>query len=194
MIHNSIIVDNDIKSGIRLKQLIEKVNSNINIISIEINVVGAIKNIMYHKPDVLFINIEMPQYTGFELIEIIRKKGQNPLVVVVDSNNQYAIRALKKSVFDYLLKPYDLDELKDSLHRIESTLDNSHKKLNIPENFKLKLSEREIQIIEGLFSGKSSKDIAIDLNISKSTVDTHRRNILKKTGFKSTSEMICGGH
>ena len=137
------------------------------------------------KPDLLFLDIEMPRISGFEILNITRNQGLDPVVIFTTAYNQYAIKAVKAQAFDYLLKPVVFDELKETLKR----LDNNHQ-FSINNSFTSSLSPRESDVLELLIRGKSSAQIAAELFISKLTVDTHRRNILKKTGAKNTAELI----
>ncbi|OGQ28545.1 MAG: two-component system response regulator [Deltaproteobacteria bacterium RIFCSPLOWO2_02_FULL_50_16] len=73
----------------------------------------AAKLMSHHEVDVALLDIRMPSPTGLELLESIQKKGQGPLVIImtaVDTMNS-AIEAMKRGAFDYLSKPFDLDEM-----------------------------------------------------------------------------------
>ncbi|HYG53191.1 MAG TPA: LytTR family DNA-binding domain-containing protein, partial [Flavobacteriales bacterium] len=71
----------------------------------------------YH-PDLVFLDISMPDMNGFELLEKTSYKDFK--LVFVTAHQEYAIQAIKNSAFDYLLKPVDADDLKKCLERIES--------------------------------------------------------------------------
>lgn len=138
-------------------------------------------------PDIIFLDIEMPRTSGLELAEELKLLGYTGKIVFVTAYDHYAIKAIRAGAFDYLLKPVDVDELKEVIHRFRS---NTVNKLN-PKIIKhYNLSSRELEIIELLLKGKSSEEIAAELFISKNTVNTHRRNILAKTGKKNTIELI----
>src|SRR3989338_8289810 len=73
----------------------------------------AAKLMSHHEVDVALLDIRMPSPTGLELLESIQKKGQGPLVIImtaVDTMNS-AIEAMKRGAFDYLAKPFDLEEM-----------------------------------------------------------------------------------
>lgn len=147
----------------------------------------AIELISEKIPDILFLDVEMPRMSGFELLETIRNQGLNPIVIFTTGYNQYAIKAIKAQAFDFLLKPIILDELKDTLKRISNNGFDSH---NLKSSIIDLLSPRETEILEMVIQGKTSKEIGADLFISKTTVDTHRRNILEKTGARNTTELL----
>ena len=147
----------------------------------------AIDLITEKKPDILFLDVEMPRMSGFEVLEITRNQGLNPITIFTTGYNQYAIKAIKAQAFDYLLKPIILDELKETLDRLSNNSIIGHR---FNSNIANLLSPREIEILEMVIVGKTSKEIAAELFISKTTVDTHRRNVLEKTGCRSTSELL----
>lgn len=78
---------------------------------------SGIEAILKYKPDVVFLDIEMPVMNGFELLEKIGKISFQ--VVFTTAYNQFAIKAFKYSALDYLLKPIDPDDLKAAVARIK---------------------------------------------------------------------------
>ncbi|NPA35754.1 MAG: response regulator transcription factor [Chlorobi bacterium] len=177
------IVDDQLNSVERMEFMLEKCQ-DVEIAGSSTNPSDAILEILLIKPDVVFLDIEMPGLTGFELIEKIRLHHLFPKFIFVTGYSQYAIKAIKTRAFDYLLKPIDLDELKLSIHRI--VLKDDMEDL-IQQ---LKLSNREREIIELIIKGFSSQEISEKLFISINTVNTHRRNLLEKNNFKNTKELL----
>ncbi len=179
-----IVIDDEINVRKRLEDLLGKFK-DIQILASEGNPEKGIELIEALKPDIVFIDVEMPRMSGFDVVKTIRKKKLNPCFIFVTAYNQYAIKAIKNEAFDYLLKPVDIDELAESIKRY------SLKGTNFLNNQEIApLSLREIEILEMLKNEMTSKEIAEKLHISKTTVDTHRRNILEKTGAKSTKDLI----
>lgn len=153
----------------------------------------AITKIIKHKPDIVFLDIEMPRKNGFDIVKEVKQNNIFTTFIFVTAYNQYAVTAIKKAAFDYLLKPIDIDELKETIERYKSdrkitisTQANGETKVKLVE-----LSNREKEIIRYIVKGKTSKEISEIIFLSKNTIDTYRRNILKKTGLKSTTELIC---
>jgi len=89
-----------------------------------------------------------------------------------------------------LVKPVDVDELKETLERYRMM----HPMLPANHNSQIasldQLSCREKEIVSYLAEGLTSREISEKLSLSKNTVDTHRRNILDKSGLRSTAELI----
>lgn len=179
----AILVDDEKLALNRLADLLHLFD-HVEIISKDFNPFSAIESIVNLKPDLVFVDIEMPGMTGFKVIEKVRDRFVFPKFVIVTAFNQYAIKAIKKEAFDFLVKPVDIDELRDCLVRFDE------KQNHFPQIEKSNLSEREKEVARLLYKGKTSQEIAGILFISKHTVDTHRRRILEKLDLKSTNEFI----
>ena len=78
---------------------------------------NALAAILKYKPDIVFLDIDMPVKTGFDLVEELRQYNVSPTIVFVTAFNEYAIEAIKHSAFDYLVKPVDIDDLQETLSR-----------------------------------------------------------------------------
>lgn len=186
----SIIIDDEKDACDRLEHLLRKINK-VNVLAKKTNAEDGINAIFKIIPDIVFLDIEMPEKSGFEIIRDIRRKKINPKFIIVTGYSQYAIKAIHNAAFDYLLKPVDIDELKMSIDRYIDSQRKVNKQI-LPQRLKLQyaLTDREIDIVKLLLRGHSSREIADLLFISKHTVDTHRRNILGKMGMNSTSELM----
>lgn len=181
-------IDDEYDAVEGLKIVLQK-TAMVYVLGVETDPDKAVQDILCLKPEIVFVDIEMGNITGFDLIEMVRKKHYNPSFVFVTAYDYYSIKAIKASVFDYLLKPIDIDELKKTIKRYHSVKPLDTLYLEKQVSFDL-LSNREYDIVQLLVKGQSSEDIAKKLYISKHTVDTHRRNILKKTSLNSTAELI----
>jgi DNA-binding NarL/FixJ family response regulator len=185
------VVDDERDARERLAILLTKFD-NVKVIGIEGEPEQAIESIIQKKPDLVFIDVEMPRMSGFDVVRAIKSKDFHPTFIFVTGYNQYAIKAIKNEAFDFLLKPVDIDELKETINRFREC----HKLqygIGTGQHVSLEdihLSEREKEILQLIAQCKTSKQIASELFISKNTVDTHRRNLLEKTGFKNTNELI----
>ena len=184
-----IIIDDEQEACDRLESLVQKVDG-IDVLSKETTAEKGIKAVAELFPDLVFLDIEMPGKSGFDIVSDIREQGLSPNFIFVTGYDQYAIKAIRSAAFDYLLKPVDIDELRETIDRFAEVLKNKQN-INLPHKLKTQytLTDREIEIIIHLLEGKSSKEIAETLFISKHTVDTHRRNILGKLGIKTTREL-----
>lgn len=182
--YTCILIDDELNVRKRLENLLLKFE-NIQVLASEGMPEKGIQLIEELKPDIVFIDVEMPRMSGFDVVKTIRKNEHSPCFIFVTAYNQYAIKAIKNEAFDYLLKPVDIDELAESIKRYALNKNNS-----LDHQETVQLSSREIEILKMLKKDMTSREIAAKLHISKTTVDTHRRNILEKTGAKSTKDLI----
>ncbi len=114
---NCIIVDDELKSRESLKILIEDFCEGVTVKALSQNVSEAIEAIDLHKPDVVFLDIQLQRETGFDLLTQL--KNVDFEVIFTTAFSEYAIKAFKYSAIDYLLKPIDIGELKLALTKVE---------------------------------------------------------------------------
>jgi two-component system LytT family response regulator len=106
---NVLIVDDEKANRNTLKKLLNEYCPSVNIIGETSSVEESLEFLKTHKPDVVFLDVEMPNGTGFDFI---RRAGKIDFkIIFVTAHSHYAIKAIKFSAFDYLLKPVDTDEL-----------------------------------------------------------------------------------
>ncbi|MBU1371029.1 MAG: LytTR family DNA-binding domain-containing protein [Bacteroidetes bacterium] len=120
----SIIIDDEPDARERMTCLLEKCEQINNLESIA-QPSQAIEKIRQHQPDLLFIDVEMPGMSGFDLVQLIHAEELHPHIVFVTGYSQYAIKAIKAEAFDFLLKPVDIDELRETIQRVEARLESA---------------------------------------------------------------------
>ena len=183
------LIDDEYEALDRLENLIEKIEC-LYLKGKTTDPDEAIDLVVKLHPEIIFLDIVMFQKTGFEVIDEIRENGIHPYFIFVTGDDSYTIHAIKKQVFDYLLKPVDIVELKETVSRYLSKRVLNTNTLNFLKCSFKHLSSKEKEIMEHLIEGKTSREISKTTNICKNTVDTHRRNILEKTGLTNTNELI----
>lgn len=186
---NVIIVDDE-KAALHILNNQLKKYPQIQILSLESNANSACENIIRLKPDILFLDVEMPEMSGFELLKKINTEKVYPHVIFTTAHIGYAIQAIKEHAFDYLLKPIDSFELGECISKLTAKNNKAYMQ-NFDKCFNSPLTTREEEVLDLLIQGKTSQSICEDLEISKTTVDKHRRNILDKTNCDNTNELIC---
>jgi two-component system LytT family response regulator len=110
-----LIVDNEARTRELIAKMIDSFGYDLETIPEGSSVETAIKAIHEHQPDIVFLDIQMPDGTGFDVIKAI--EGKNFEVIFITAHEEFAIKAIKFSALDYLLKPVDTTELKDALDR-----------------------------------------------------------------------------
>lgn len=119
----AIIVDDEAKSRRILKHLIEEYCPDVIVADLAEDVFSAVKAINTHKPDIVFLDIEMPNHTGFKLIELFEDVFFD--VVFTTAYQQYAIKAYSILATGYLLKPINIDELINVVENIRTIRNRS---------------------------------------------------------------------
>ncbi len=113
---SAIVIDDELFAREELSELLEE-SGQISVVSQAANAIEGLRQINLHKPDVVFLDIQMPQITGIELIGMLDPDTM-PKVVFVTAYDQYAIQAFEDNAFDYLLKPVDTCRLEKTIKRL----------------------------------------------------------------------------
>lgn len=118
-----VIVDDEPQSILRLENELAALE-DFEVIATSSSAMSAKILVMSMQPDVLFIDVEMPGQTGFEVLQSLRDEMPMDLIVVFYSAfNKYMIDALRASAFDFLLKPYQQEELELVVGRIRQKME-----------------------------------------------------------------------
>lgn len=141
---STIIIDDEIDAIEAIENILEIDNQEITIAAKTNNPVEALGLILKHKPDFIFLDIEMPGMNGFELLESLPEI--NFEVIFVTAYNEYAIEAIKKNAIDYILKPVTISEVG---YAIEKVCKKISQKNNPNDNY--------IKLIEELKSNQTKK-------------------------------------
>ena len=126
--------------------------------------------------------------SGFKLLEQLKKSNIYPLTVFVTGFEHYAIKAIRESVLDYLLKPVDVDDLQAVVKKIKSKLFTPALGSQIDRVSELTPTEKEV--FKVLLTGCTSAQAARILNSSPHTINTHRNHILQKMRCNSILEAV----
>jgi two-component system, LytTR family, response regulator len=117
-----LIVDDEARTRELIAKMIDSFGYDLETIPEGSSVETAIKAIHEHQPDIVFLDIQMPDGTGFDVIKAI--EGKNFEVIFITAHEEFAIKAIKFSALDYLLKPVDTSELKDALDRALESIEH----------------------------------------------------------------------
>jgi two-component system, LytTR family, response regulator len=119
-----IIIDDEINSVELLEHLINDNCPDINIIAAETSPKKGIELIEKYRPDVVFLDIEMPDMSGFELLELLNHLSFH--VIFITAYDNYAIKAFKYNTIDYLLKPIIVSELITAVDKLVAKAKNNN--------------------------------------------------------------------
>ena len=111
----TIIVDDELDGSDVLNILIKDYCTDLSVVEICNSGQSAVKAIIKHQPELLFLDINMPGMSGFDVLDCI--KNMNVKVIFVTAHNQHAIRAFKYSTVDYILKPASAQQLIEAVEK-----------------------------------------------------------------------------
>ncbi|MCJ8292429.1 MAG: response regulator [Crocinitomicaceae bacterium] len=117
----AIIVDDEQWARTVLNSLLEKDFNHIEVVAKCEDVLSAVEQIKLHQPDVIFLDVQMPEYAGFELVNFIDEI--NFEIIFVTAFDRYAIKAFELNAVDYLVKPIDRKKLSSSIDKLTSKLE-----------------------------------------------------------------------
>ena len=112
----AILVDDELSSLQNLQQKIAAFCPEIKIVATPGKPEEAIFLIRHHKPDVIFLDIEMPRMNGFRMLEELRDVDAE--IIFTTAYNHYAVDAIRISAFDYLMKPISVEDLQNAVSRL----------------------------------------------------------------------------
>lgn len=174
----------------------------------EIEVVGeaangkqAVELCIQLSPDVVILDVAMPEMNGVEAARLIKQNcpSTNVLILTMHKDAIYLRESLRAGARGYLLKDAIDKDLIDAVLAVgrgegflspavsATVLDDYQKHVTNPLDL---ITNRERQILQMLAEGKTSKGIASELNISVYTVDAHRSRILKKLGLRAIGDLV----
>ncbi|MEM9819498.1 MAG: LytTR family DNA-binding domain-containing protein [Bacteroidota bacterium] len=127
----AIIIEDEESSRITLRNMIVNFCQGIDIVAEAASVSAGVKAIQKHRPDLVFLDIEMPEQNGFKLFDYFEQPNFH--VIFTTAYDQYAVKAFRLSASDYLLKPIDLEDLRAAVVRVknQTELSQSLQKLSV---------------------------------------------------------------
>lgn len=150
----AIIVDDEPNARVALRGMLEENFSQVEILAECKNVPEAVKTINKLKPDLIFLDIAMPGYSGFELLDFFDDLHLNFKIIFVTAYSEHSLRAFEISAVDYILKPVRLEHIARALKKITlgETVSDYRQYKALKENF-YNQSEKKIvlQTVESIF-------------------------------------------
>lgn len=143
----------------------------------------------------ILLDVRMPGMSGLELQETLNQLNHAPPVIIITGHGDIpmAVKAVQAGAVNFIEKPFNEQELLDSVHRAFKMDCIKRGKNMMVEAINKKidsLTGREKEVLFAITSGKRNKTIATDLNISLSTVEAHRSNVMSKMEAESLSELM----
>jgi DNA-binding NarL/FixJ family response regulator len=166
----------------------------------------AIELVREKQPDILIMDISMPNMTGIEAVGALVKEGVSTKVLMLSmfDKEEYVLKAVELGAYGYLMKDTSKDKFVKAINSIyngqkyfSSEISNIivGQYLNSVQNKKSKkekelITRREKEILSAVVKGNNNKAIAEKYDLSIRTVETHRLNIMKKLGVSNAVELV----
>lgn len=115
-----IIIDDEPNARMSIKGILEENYPNVSILAECSNVPEAVKAINKHKPNFIFLDIEMPNQNGFTLLDYFDENTIDFKIVFVTAYSEYSLQAFEMSAVDYILKPAKIDSIGKALKKVEN--------------------------------------------------------------------------
>lgn len=189
----SVMIADDhslIREGLR--QLLE-FDGSIKVVGEAANGVECLENLEKYNPEVLLLDINMPEMNG---IEVLKKMKENQsavkvLILTVHNELEYLMNAVDIGVEGYIMKDSESAELKKAIRAVRDgenyiqsslipALNNQLMNRDVDKDKVASLTNRELEVLVQVANGMFNKEIATNLNISERTVKNHISNIFKK--------------
>lgn len=190
----AILVDDEESARDVLENLLLRFCPEIELLAKCNNVEDAVSSIKIHNPEVVFLDIEMPNYRGYELVNFFT--DINFEIIFVTAYDHYAIKAFEVSAIDYLLKPIEIDRLKESVSRVATKFD---KQENLIKMTHLQQALKNDALASILISKNGNqhvvllKDIvAIEAKESYSCVQTTKEKYIISRNLKNLERLLNG--
>ncbi|MFZ4058105.1 MAG: LytR/AlgR family response regulator transcription factor [Ferruginibacter sp.] len=166
---NSIIIDDEPKARVLLKAILKEYCPQVNVVTECSDLPEGVKAIHKYKPDLIFLDIEMPGHSGLELLDFFPPEEVNFGVIFTTAYNEYALQAFRFSAIDYLLKPIQHQQLAAAVdrfiqrtekmqtlqfqalqHNLASSANWDEKRIIVPNGAAYKLLKpQEVMLIKG---------------------------------------------
>ena len=208
-ITNIILVDDHVLVRDGIKALLEG-EEGVSVINEASNGIDALAILKTQKPDVLIVDIRMPKMNGIELVKTVKKDYPDikTLVLSMHDSKEYVLNSLDAGADGYLLKGASKAEFLKALYAVASgekyfsgdvssiIINNLTKNTESQQKTSKKttknphqITKREKQILKLVLKGKSNKEVAAELQVSKRTAEVHRFNLMKKLEVKNLMEL-----
>ncbi len=141
------------------------------------------------------VDLRMPEYSGFDVLAALRRARSPAPAIIISAHGDVgvAVRAMKAGAVDFLEKPFRPQALLDAVDGAIRIYEANAALLVTSSDVERRLdslSQREREILEHVFRGRSTKEIATELGLSGYTVDNHRCRIMKKMESASLVDLV----
>jgi two-component system LytT family response regulator len=127
----AVLIDDEHK-GLKVMEKLLSTHKEIDVVGKVDDTDKVLQSIIKNKPELVFLDIQMPQKDGFEILHELQNLSFTPKVIFTTAYDQYAVKAFCEEVVDYLLKPIDLEELYKAIEKYKKYKANTYQKQTQP--------------------------------------------------------------
>lgn len=204
---NIVLADDHVLVRNGLKAMLDS-DSGISVVGEASNGLEALETARRLKPDILVLDIRMPEMNGLEAAAKIEEYSPTtkPVILSMHDSEEYVMQALDSGAYGYLLKDTDKNEFIKALKQIHAgnkyfsgavsnvlanrLLNNKPYIKNVAVEDRYHLTKKEKEILRMVIDGRQNKHISESLGKSVRTIETHRFNIMKKMGVNNAIDMV----
>ena len=155
----------------------------------------AVEQFLLHLPDILLLDLRMPEMNAIEAMHAILEKAPEARIIVLSTYNldEDIYRSLKAGAKAYLLKDSPREQLLESIRSVHAGLLSISPSIGVRLAARLRgpdLTDREVDITRLVVAGKTNKEIGASLKITEGTVKVHISHVLKKLGAGGRADAI----
>jgi two-component system LytT family response regulator len=184
----TLIVEDNSKSAELLSSYLANLFCDLQLIGIAKNVDQAVELIYQEKPSIVFLDINLQQEIGFDVLK--RTNSDDYVVIVTTAFSEYSLQAIKASAVDYILKPYDIEELKNAVRKAKNQLElKKSQKANTPVGA---LDDRIfVPTLDGLIFIMINDIVCVTADTSYSEFHTiDRKKVVSSKGLSTYEELL----
>lgn len=152
---------------------------------------GLVEATAQRTPACIILDLQLPGKSGLDILKDFKDYPAPKIMISAHGNIATAVNAIKSGAFDFVEKPFTSDEI---VRRVANVVRRAtiEAVIALPKAKLAQLTLREGEVLERIATGMSSKQVGQALSISYRTVELHRTRLLRKLGFRSSTELLIG--
>lgn len=191
---HTVIIDDEINGVRTLELMLEQFAPEVKVVATSTSARKGVDIINDYRPELVFLDINMPELNGFELLELLEHK--NFFLIFSTAHQEYALRALKINASDYLLKPIVLEDLLSSIEKVKAQMSQNVK---IPDIYGVLAGLMEVRNMRIVLPSKTNLEyvspsdiVYIEADSNASLVMLRSGNLVKAScSLKDYEEQLC---
>lgn len=186
-----IIIDDELNARMSIKGILEENYPNVMVLAECSNVPEAVKAINKHKPNFIFLDIEMPNQNGFALLDYFDEDSTDFKIVFVTAYSEYSLQAFEMSAVDYILKPAKIESIGKAIKKVENFYHYKESYATLKENVAENADKKIVlQTAESIYVVKLQDIIFIQAEGNYTKFHTTSHNVLTITKKISEFEYL----